>query len=95
MRTVPDDIVKPPYADGTRVPRVPEPRVKSADVIDRMRRAGRAGAEILSEAGLVVAPGVTTDEIDRVVHEATIARAATPARSTTATRPTRSRSAPP
>jgi methionyl aminopeptidase len=78
MRTVPDNIVKPPYADGTRVPRRPEARVKTADVIERMRRAGRLGAEILAEAGLAVRPGITTDEIDRIVHEATIARGGYP-----------------
>jgi methionyl aminopeptidase len=78
MRTVPDHIVKPPYADGTRVPRKPESRVKSADVIERMRRAGLAGAEVLAEAGAAIVPGMTTDEIDRIVHDACIARGAYP-----------------
>ncbi|MGE0794720.1 MAG: type I methionyl aminopeptidase [Acidimicrobiia bacterium] len=77
-RSVPDHIVKPPYADGTRVPRRPEARVKSADVIERMRRAGRAGAEVLAEAGMAVVPGITTDELDRIVHEACIARGGYP-----------------
>src|SRR5215212_8784494 len=78
MRTVPDHIVKPPYADGTRVPRQPESRVKSPEIIERMRTAGRLAGEILAEAGAAVVPGVTTDEIDRVVHEATIARGGYP-----------------
>jgi methionyl aminopeptidase len=33
-----------------------------------MRVAGRLGREVLDEAARVIAPGVTTDEIDRVVH---------------------------
>jgi methionyl aminopeptidase len=78
MRTVPNHIAKPPYADGARVPRQPESRVKSDDIIGRMRRAGLAGAEILAEAGAAIVPGMTTDEIDRIVHEATVARGGYP-----------------
>jgi methionyl aminopeptidase len=78
MRTVPDEIGKPPYADGSRQPRRSEPRVKSPEIIERMRRAGRAGAEILAEAGAAVRPGVTTDEIDQLVHEITIAKGGYP-----------------
>jgi methionyl aminopeptidase len=43
-----------------------------------MRRAGHAAAEILLEAGTRVAPGVTTDQLDEVVHEATLARGGYP-----------------
>lgn len=43
-----------------------------------MRRAGTAAAEVLLIAGESVAPGVTTDEIDAVVHDATVARGAYP-----------------
>uniref|UniRef100_A0A914DZX0 Methionine aminopeptidase n=1 Tax=Acrobeloides nanus TaxID=290746 RepID=A0A914DZX0_9BILA len=39
-----------------------------------MRVAGRLGREVLDEAARAIAPGVTTDEIDRVVHEACIER---------------------
>ena len=34
-----------------------------------MRVAGRIAAQALAAGGAAVAPGVTTDEIDRVVHE--------------------------
>merc|ERR1719199_1586018 len=40
--------------------------------------AGRISREVLDEAGKAVAVGVTTDEIDRVVHEETIKRGAYP-----------------
>ena len=43
-----------------------------------MRRAGHAAAEILLEVGPYVAPGVTTDRLDEIVHEATIARGGYP-----------------
>jgi methionyl aminopeptidase len=43
--------------------------VKSAEIIERMRVAGRLAAEAMAAAAAVVAPGVTTDEVDRVGHE--------------------------
>ena len=43
-----------------------------------MRRAGHAAAEILLEVGTQVAPGVTTDQRDEVVHEATLERGGYP-----------------
>jgi methionyl aminopeptidase len=43
--------------------------VKSPEVIERMRVAGRLAAQALAEVGRAVAPGVTTDELDRIGHE--------------------------
>ncbi len=43
-----------------------------------MRVAGRVAAEVLIEVGEAVRPGVTTDELDRIGHEACIARGAYP-----------------
>jgi methionyl aminopeptidase len=77
-RAVPAEIVRPDYADSGEPTRWNEPRVKSADVIARMRHAGRIAAEILQLAGEQVAPGVTTDTIDAFVHQATIERNAYP-----------------
>ena len=34
-----------------------------------MREASKIAANALQEAGKAVAPGVTTDEIDRIAHE--------------------------
>ena len=76
-RTVPPEIPRPAYADGPVV-RWSEPRVKSPEIIERMRRACREAADILAQAGAVVAPGVTTDEIDAFVHELTIAKGGYP-----------------
>jgi methionyl aminopeptidase len=43
--------------------------VKSPEIIERMRVAGRIAAQAMAAAAEVIAPGVTTDEIDRVGHE--------------------------
>jgi len=68
LRQVPADITRPEYV-GRKYPRVGEPDVKDADTIDRMRIAGQIAAQALAEVGRHVAPGVTTDELDRVGHE--------------------------
>lgn len=84
QRTVDDPaIVKPDYAETG----LPSPKksllpwvieVKSEQEIAKMRAAGRLAREILDLAGRAVAPGVTTDEIDRLVHQETIRRGAYP-----------------
>jgi methionyl aminopeptidase len=68
-RPVPAHIDRPSYADTGRPVRWDEPRIKSADIIERMRHAGKMAAEVLALAGQMVAPGVTTDEIDMAVHQ--------------------------
>jgi methionyl aminopeptidase len=67
-RTVPAHIVRPEYV-GRRAPRGGERDVKDAETIERMRIAGRIAAQALAEVGRNVAPGVTTDELDRIGHE--------------------------
>jgi methionyl aminopeptidase len=77
-RTVPADIARPPYAD-TGVPvRVPESPVRTPEVIERMRRAGREAAQVLQAVAEAIAPGVTTDQLDALCHEETIRRGAYP-----------------
>lgn len=67
-RTVPEHIPRPPYAETGEPPERDEPPVKSADVIERMRRAGRLAARVLRDVGAAVAPGVTTDALDELAH---------------------------
>jgi len=43
--------------------------VKTDDVLERMRRTGRAAGEILRAVGAAIAPGVTTDELDVLCHD--------------------------
>jgi methionyl aminopeptidase len=71
-RRVPNEIERPPYAvTGDPGPSVSS-LVRTDDEIEAMRRTGAAAAEILLRAGEVVRPGVTSDEIDRVVHDLSV-----------------------
>ncbi|PRX97144.1 type I methionyl aminopeptidase [Allonocardiopsis opalescens] len=67
-RTVPASIPRPEYV-GKERPTLGEPDVKTPEQIERMRAAGKLAAQALREVGAHVAPGVTTDELDRVGHE--------------------------
>jgi methionyl aminopeptidase len=78
LRPVPPEIPRPEYADGGEPGPLPRSEIQGPDVIERMRVAGRAAAEVLAAACDAVAPGVTTDEIDAIVHEETIKRGAYP-----------------
>ena len=78
VRPVPAGIARPDYAETGEPARRGEPMVKSPDVLRRMRVAGRAAAEVLAVAGAAVAPGVTTDALDALVHEECLRRGAYP-----------------
>ena len=79
-RTVPEHIERPPYAkDPKGRPGVRESGApKDAETIEKMRRAGRAAAEVLQLVGAAVKPGVTTDELAVIAHEACIERGGYP-----------------
>lgn len=68
-RAVPFGIVRPEYVGKPAPAPSRGSEVKDADTIERMRVAGRLAAQALQAGGAAVAPGVTTDELDRVVHE--------------------------
>ena len=53
-------------------------RIKSAREIQLMRRAGKITAAARALAGKMVAPGVTTLEIDRAVHDFIVSQGAVP-----------------
>ncbi len=77
-RTVPDGIPRPDYAETGEPGQWTEPLVRPPDVIERMRPACRAAAEVLEVVGAAVRPGVTTDDLDALAHEEIIARGAYP-----------------
>ncbi|CAI5509319.1 unnamed protein product [Closterium sp. Naga37s-1] len=79
MRAVPPHIPRPPYADsGISPPFTMEPQVHGEEGQRRMREAGQLAARVRDHAGTLVKPGVTTDEIDRAVHEMIIEAGAYP-----------------
>jgi methionyl aminopeptidase len=78
VRQVPLTIARPEYVGKPRPARFTGPEVKDADTIARMRIAGRIAGQALAEVGRHVAPGVTTDELDRVGHEFLVDRGAYP-----------------
>ena len=78
MREVPAHIERPPYAESGRPERIPESGIQTPEVIERMRRAGKAAAEVLAITGAAVRPGITTDELDAICHEACIERGGYP-----------------
>jgi methionyl aminopeptidase len=69
VRPVPAHIPRPEYVGRKKPSRSTEPWVQTPEVIEAMRVAGRIAAQALQAGGATVAPGVTTDEVDRVVHE--------------------------
>ena len=78
MRTWPAGLERAPYADSGVAKRVPEPRVKSPEIIERMRVTTRIAAEILKLAGEHLQVGMTTDEVDAYVHQLHLEREAYP-----------------
>ncbi len=66
---VPASIERPEYVDRPAPARDAAPEVKDAETVARMRVAGRIAAQAMAAAAAVIAPGVTTDEVDRVGHE--------------------------
>lgn len=70
-RPVPNGVQRPPYAATGGVPgtRALEPLLVPADVA-RLRAAGRAARRVLDRLAAEIAPGVTTDHIDAVAHQA-------------------------
>jgi methionyl aminopeptidase len=77
-RTVPPSIERPDYADDG-IPRLEsEPAVRRPELVPAMRTAGRVAAQVLAETGACVGPGVTTDELDAIAHDACIRLGAYP-----------------
>ncbi|MFN7131801.1 MAG: type I methionyl aminopeptidase, partial [Myxococcales bacterium] len=76
MRPVPAHIPRPDYVGNGRpgAGMAGDPATR----LQRMRNACRAAADILAEVGRAVQPGVTTDALDALCHEAYIARGGYP-----------------
>jgi methionyl aminopeptidase len=78
MRTVPTGITRPDYAlSGTPSSRQAR-AIRTDEEIAAMRIAGRVAADALIEVGRHVQPGITTDELDRIGHDAMVAAGSYP-----------------
>jgi methionyl aminopeptidase len=69
QRAVPATIARPEYVGKPAPAPFTGSEVKTPELIEKIRVASRVAAGALAEGGRAVKPGVTTDEIDRVVHE--------------------------
>jgi methionyl aminopeptidase len=78
-RPVPPEIPRPDYALTGRPGRARATGApKTPEEIERMRRAGRAAAQVLQAVGAAVRPGITTDELDAIAHEECLRRGGYP-----------------
>jgi methionyl aminopeptidase len=62
-------MARPEYVDRPAPAKYTGPEVKDAETIEKMRIAGRIAARAMETAAAAIAPGVTTDELDRIGHE--------------------------
>ncbi|NLF05527.1 MAG: type I methionyl aminopeptidase [Actinomycetales bacterium] len=69
LRSVPGHIERPEYVGKDRELEFTGSEVKDAETIEKIRAAGRIAGAGLAEVARHVAPGVTTDELDRIAHE--------------------------
>lgn len=83
-RELPSEIVKPDYAQNgepvseLKNDRTNKIRVLTEEEIVKMREVCQLGREILDLAAAAVKPGVTTNEIDVIVHEESVKRGGYP-----------------
>ena len=68
-RGVPASIARPEYVGQPTPAKFTGPEVKDDETIEKMRIAGRIAAQAMAAAAAAIAPGVITDELDRVGHE--------------------------
>lgn len=69
QRPVPPGIARPEYVGRAAPAPFTGSEVKTAEVIEKIRTAGRIAAQAIVEVGRHAKPGVTTDFLDRIGHE--------------------------
>ena len=69
QRSVPGEIVRPPYVGKATPPAHEGGDIYDAETIEKIRRAGRISSQALDLIGTLLKPGMTTDEIDRIGHD--------------------------
>ena len=69
QRPVPTSIPRPEYVGKPGPAPYTGSHVHDAETVERIRRAGRIAADAMELAAASIAPGVTTDELDRICHD--------------------------
>lgn len=69
QRSVPAEIARPEYVGRPAPQPFTGSERKDPETIEAMRIAGHIAADALAAVGRAIAPGVTTDELDRIGHE--------------------------
>ncbi len=77
-REVPASIERPRYVGRPAPDRYTGEDVQPPKIIEKMRIAGRIAAQAIRAAGTAIKPGVTTDDLDQIVHEFLIDHGAYP-----------------
>ncbi|KAM7270649.1 hypothetical protein ACFE04_029863 [Oxalis oulophora] len=76
---VPEHIQRPPYVGTKQMPELAsEQQFHDSEGIEKMRAACELAARVLNFAGTLVRPSVTTNEIDKAVHQMIIDAGAYP-----------------
>lgn len=78
IRSVPAAIERPEYMFHGGPEVVTASEIKTPETVERIRAASHIAAKALELGGSLVAPGVTTDEIDQAIHEFLVAQGAYP-----------------
>lgn len=69
QRSVPASIPKPPYVGKAAPPPHVGGDIYDAETIELIRESGRIAAQAVEAVEAAIAPGVTTDELDRIAHD--------------------------
>ncbi|MFM7014014.1 MAG: type I methionyl aminopeptidase [Actinomycetota bacterium] len=66
---VPNSIVRPEYVGKKAPAEWLGSHIKTPEQIELIRHAGKIAAGAIAEAGRAAEPGITTDQLDKIVHE--------------------------
>jgi methionyl aminopeptidase len=78
LRAVPKHIERPEYVGRTEPRAYSGDDVYDAESVERIRESGGIAARAIAAVGAAIVPGVTTDELDGIGHDAIIAEDAYP-----------------
>ncbi|MCL2625816.1 MAG: type I methionyl aminopeptidase [Cystobacterineae bacterium] len=77
-RTVPPHIAAPDYAQSGRPGKGSGKTLLNTEELQRLRKACQAAAEVLKITSQAIRPGITTDALDGIAHEAMLQRGGYP-----------------